>query len=430
MERKLRFLLSAVVAVAVGAGVGTLYDRYVRHARPNLPPPAWTVDRGIEEAADYVVRATDGNGRYVYLMAQDGGVASSEYNIVRHAGAIYALAEYQTQGATAEARARAAAATSRAAAQMLDPRYTRPVGQEPDMLAVWSDPKEEGGNRWSAKLGGSGLGLVGLMSRVRADDAGASDLESIQKIARFVVFMQKPDGNFNAKYSDEEGRVTGASLYYPGEAVLGLTMLHEQDHDPAWLKAGFAGIAARGSSIRATDKPPADHWLMIAIDRILPFVAQAPSPAKTREELFATSIHIGRSMLDEQTRTASRSPELDGCYTPDGRTTPSATRLEGLLALEHMLGEEPSQAAFRDEVRRSIVRGMTFLRRAQITDGPRRGGFPPTVKEDDGTPAPANEDEEHASRRRGDVRIDYVQHAMSAMMHYRQMCARTPGVCP
>ena len=61
------------------------------------------------------------------------------------------------------------------------------------------------------------------------------------------------------------------SLYYPGEATLRLTMLYEADHDEKWLAtAAMKGVSQLVVSRRtvAKAKLPADHWLMIAIDRL------------------------------------------------------------------------------------------------------------------------------------------------------------------
>jgi hypothetical protein len=59
-----------------------------------LPSPA-EVDRAIILAANYLERTCGPDGRFAYRINIDTGRQSHSYNIVRHAGAIYALAMAQ-----------------------------------------------------------------------------------------------------------------------------------------------------------------------------------------------------------------------------------------------------------------------------------------------------------------------------------------------
>jgi hypothetical protein len=427
-----KHIVALLFAIAFGIAAGKLY-RSSTTARTALTTKLeWDLPTAIDEAAGYLTRNDDEKGRFVYRMGANGTpVAPTKYNIVRHAGAIYALADYQVQGASADGRAKAAAATERSANALIT-NYVRPLKADPELLAVWSDPKEEGGGKTAAKLGGAGLSIIGLMGRFRAVDGGApasgKELETAQGLARFVQFMQKPAGDYTSKYTDEDGKATDFdSLYYPGEATLGLTMLFEADHDPKWLQTAMKGVGQLVISRRSVPKSklPADHWLMIAIDRLLPFFDQVKEPSITKDEMIDHAVTLGTLMIEGQGKVASQRPEIDGCFTNDGRTTPSATRLEGLLALEHALTGDAKRADTRKDVRAAIVRGIGFLRRAQITTGPTRGGIPGAVMTGD-EDAGESENEESSS----EIRIDFVQHAMSAMMRYTVMCKVDATGCP
>ena len=106
-------------------------------------------------------------------------------------------------------------------------------------------------------------------------------------------------------------------------------------------------------------------------------------------------------------------PSLDGGFKPDGRTTPTSTRLEGLLAAYTIF---PEHDPLRLAIENAAMIGMDFLISAQIDVGPMAGAIPRGTKRIE---APENQREEAFNRRLGEVRIDYVQHALSALLQIR-----------
>ena len=322
MERKQIITLGA--AALVGAGLG-LVLRHRGNAEPDpvtLKAPEWSVAQGIDEAAGYLVNVDDDKGRFKYLVNGEGqAIVPTRYNSVRHAGAIYALADVEMQSANADVRAKAGAAAERSAGYLVT-KYVRPIKDHADTLAVFADPKEEGGHerRFNAKLGGTGLGLIGLMGRYRAIDGGvnaASDLTTAQGLARFLVFMQKDNGDFTSNYTDEKGKSSDfESLYYPGETILGLTMLYEVDKDPKWLETAAKGVARLVEIRKGQTKLPADHWLMIAMDRLYPVFGDLKAPPLTREAMVDHAIALANAIIDGQDHVMK--PAIDGCFTRDG----------------------------------------------------------------------------------------------------------------
>ena len=70
----------------------------------------------------------------------------------------------------------------------------------------------------------------------------------------------------------------------------------------------------------------------------------------------------------------------------------------------------------------AIHLGIAFLLRAQIPDGLFAGGFPRAI-------AMLDEDKpvsESSNNRVTEIRIDYVQHALSAIIQYRETMLRQP----
>jgi len=374
------------------------------------PISASTLSRAIDLSAVYLERACDARGRFAYRVDPTSGRESHSYNIIRHAGAIYSLAmlnRFQPDQKAADAMVRAGS--------FLQNRYLN-AGPGEDMFAVWSKPAGVG-LAGVADLGATGLGIVALTSiqRAKPNEIPVSELEAM---GRFLTFLQKSDGSFYSKYRVDTGPVKSwQSLYFPGEAILGLVSLYEVDHNRQWLVAAGKGLSFLAKSRAATQEVPPDHWALIASAEFLPFYEQSECPA-TREELLRHAILICRSLLAGQITSATE-PDLDGSFNPDGRTAPTATRLEGLLAALEFLPKNDS-SGLRAAIDKAVQSGINFLLRAQIKSGQYAGGMPGAIpREDAGVKQP--------EPRSSDVRIDYVQHALCAFLRYQQMFLTAGG---
>ncbi len=362
--------------------------------------PVPNLGRAINLAADYLERACDVSGRFAYRVDTNSGRLSSQYNVVRHAGAIYELGMFDTFHPDQEA----VSAMMRAAA-FLRTNYIGP-DERSNTLVVWSKPLP---TKSDADLGAAGLGLVALASDEQAQPK-TMPLEQLRALGRFVIFLEKSDGSFASKYRADTGPVGDwQSLYYPGEAALGLIALYELDHSNEWLAAAGEALSYLAISREGTRDLPPDHWALIATAKFLPYYDRIPCRA-SRAQLMAHAIRISRSFLREQITNAPDA-RLDGGFEPTGRTTPTATRLEGLLATLEFL--PPSEADLRTQIEVAVQNGIAFLLRAQISSGPYAGGMPQTVLDASSNP----QNEEHGS----DVRIDYVQHALSAWLRYQHL---------
>jgi hypothetical protein len=104
---------------------------------------------------------------------------------------------------------------------------------------------------------------------------------------------------------------------------------------------------------------------------------------------------------------------LDGSFDPTGRTAPTATRMEGLLAALEFLPD----GSLRTQVKETVNHGIAFLLRVQIRDGLYEGGMPgASIPKDPGTT---------------NIRIDFVQHALCAWLRYQhQNQPRLPAITP
>lgn len=237
--------------------------------------------------------------------------------------AMYALGSFfalQPSSATAETLARSA--------RFLRRTYIAPIPGT-DQLAVWSRPAPRND---SAQLGATGLGLVTLIAARQAGDQSVP-LSDLKALGRFLLALQRPDGSFAHRYLRSTGELTNwESLYYPGEAALGLIRLYEVDGASEWLETAVKALSFLAKSRAASSSVPADHWALISTAEMLPLGAQA-GVVLPRTLLVQHAQQIVTELLRKQNTDAGRL-ELLGSFDSLGRTVPAATSLEGLLAAD------------------------------------------------------------------------------------------------
>ncbi len=360
----------------------------------------------VHEAARYLIHSCNATGQFRYRVNTDPSVRiRPKYNILRHAGTIYSLCLYEDRYPTALTRATIARAVG-----FLQRNAIGGVGSHTNMLAVWSRPEVNlGDDPLQAKLGGTGLGLVALTSAHRLGVVDV-DPEQLRKLAEFICFMQVKNGRFISKYIPSEGGRLDlwASLYYPGEAALGLVMLYELDPDPRWLDAAMRALLFLAASRENDEDLPPDHWTLLATHRLLR-LPQAWDKKREYQILEDHATDLCRSIV------GTRKPDTGWVgFTGDGRTCPSATRLEGLIAALPLLKD----LLLKARTQHAVEEGIEFLLRTQLRSGICAGGWPRAAET-----LPASHPGHTASfnRRATEVRIDYVQHALSALLMYEAL---------
>ena len=373
--------------------------------------------KAIRLATTYLEGVCDESGQFTYCVHVDPTrKINPEYNILRHAGTLYALQmAYERSPEESTRRVLLRAAT------FLQDRAVAPLDGKPHLLAVWSRPELNHSDQPAqAKLGGAGLGLVALggMEQIQP---GFSRLTERRGLASFICFMQRDDGSFYSKYFPNTGPdATWTSLYYPGEAALGLLNLYAQDPDERWLHAAAAAMSFLASSQQQSPSVRPDHWMLLAASKLVPLFERCETRV-TRTELIQHIHRTCKRMADDQRPFLSK-PLLRGCFVEDGRTTPTSIRLEGLIAALEILDEEDPRLGQRIE--KVVTYGIQFLLRCQVRDGRYRGGIPCAIRF---IPTGDEEDDIELRRRAGEIRIDYVQHALSAMIQYEQRITRHRG---
>jgi hypothetical protein len=339
------------------------------------------LDAAIRASGERLRALARPDGSFLYEYRVRDGEPIAGYNIVRHAGAIYALAMFEQVAPDPRTRETIARTTKFLLGAI------RPLASPAETSAIYgmTAPGELADD---AVLGATGLGLVALIA-ADALDPGAVSGDTLRALGNFLVFMQNPDGSFHSTYTVESGPSNRFdSLYYPGEAILALAQLAARDRDPRWHDAALRGIRYLATSRANGRDVPSDNWAVVATEELL---RQGGLDAADRDLLARHAAQI--AAVNTSTQNADPKSALFGCYTDDGRTTPSSTHLEGLLAAASILPRETLEP--------SIDAGIHFLLASMLPDG----AMP-------------------ADQRKRTVRIDYIQHALSAFIRYRAFEAR------
>jgi hypothetical protein len=370
------------------------HDRALSVTRGMVAPPAQATPEGllanVRNGADYLSRVISDQGRYVYLYHPVDDRDDGSYGWLRHAGATYALLEAYDEFGTPLYLERAERALAYLKAHLVDD-----PGRQGKYVLDTNDEEQQ-------KAGGAGLALLAF-AKDAAVTGKRTDLETMRALARSIIGQQYPDGHFRAN-ADLEDDNSGKKrkrepVYYQGEAALGLLRLYAIDPQPAYLDAARRAadwvVHVRDVDV-SQDNQEHDHWISYVLNDLYRVV---------RDDAYVEHAYkIARAILSKQHRAGnSPAPDWVGTFY-EGQTTPGATRLEAYaadVALSRFAGRP--EAWLMDPAREvaASMLGQQFgpdndywLRNpAKAAGGVRESLF---VQ---------------------DVRIDYVQHAMSAWLH-------------
>jgi hypothetical protein len=372
-----------------------------RLQRTRPAPPALSrfgVEQAVLAAQTYIVESQEDDGTFRYSLDPETGKEDrATLNLPRQAGTTYALCEL------GKGR-RLRATVERALAAFL------PTERRFGDISALQDAGVYG-------LGKSALPLLAML-RCR-DLVGADNDRLIGQLARLMLKLQRENGSFFPELdpSRAQGKGDHEILYAAGQAVLSLVLLEQQ---LAGLKGG-----------EAEPLPPAAA-LKASIDRAMAFYGGPYWPRPLRDFFFfeegwhclaarhALTSHrndgyeqLCIDYVASRTRYVARSadssePNFVGGYGLGDLFPPRNTATSGLgEALNAAIAIKQKRGLPVAEDKAILADLVTFLLRAQWTaagcyackdPGLVVGGFSQQLA------AP-------------DIRIDYVQHAMSAIGH-------------
>jgi hypothetical protein len=308
--------------------------------------------------------------------------SKTAYNVVRHAGTAAALFEV--------------------AANTGDQRVLHAALRAMEYLAGWYRPGSQDGLTYvldrdgKAKLGAFGLALLALSRKLEIAPEPI-DRERALQIGRQIVAMQQPDGSFTSYLPIRGNEPAGSvSLYYPGEAMLGLARVAALGIDDGFLAAAHRGADYLIGSRQGRTRLPPDAWLNQALD-----VLHTTDPKPSYVE---HAMAIAQSMLSDQYGPDAPPAFAGGFGGEPVRSTRTTARVEGIVAacrLGRRVGDARA-GEYLAAIERTVPHLLPmqydadnsfFLDDPGAVGGGMRGGL------DD-----------------AEIRIDYVQHHVSAML--------------
>jgi hypothetical protein len=316
-----------------------------------------------------LAQLVDRDGRFKYRFDPVSGNIAEGYNVLRHCGAVWAMLEASEYS---EQKKRIQASGIRAITYLLNEFMQFSPDYRYGCIAENN----------SIKLGGNALAILAMLSVYRA--TGDEILRTLsESLGKYILKDLKPDGDFVHKRYVTSGKISDfKSMYYTGEALLALLHLFEASGNELWLDAAVRSEdMLMGQDYGVKEQ---SHWMLYALERLCRY--------RWNENHARHATKIARHILDY--------PE----YRSWGRSTPTACRSEGLLAFIRLLDQgqwASEEATLRNQCMEAVEYNLAEQCRFRREDGGFvRGG---------------------ADHRINEVRIDYVQHNVSAFLYRHQL---------
>lgn len=263
-----------------------------------------------KSAADYLERSINADGSFVYRRhAISGREVGRKYNVLRHAGSVFALLQCAAMDnglPTSAALLRALQFQSGLLneVEVSGKRYTALVSGD------------------AVKLGGVALCLVSFVAALSLNPR-VVDTEVAKRLAEYILSQQDADGKFRSKLHVNNTPSNFESLYYPGEAILALVFAYRYFRIDRYLKGAILGtqyLTAR-YNLLTDSQLPHDHWFVIAVLALDNFWTDF----NTRNIVVRMGCLISESAIVHKDRGIA-------FWGKDARLCPAATRAEALGA--------------------------------------------------------------------------------------------------
>ncbi|MEA5470884.1 hypothetical protein, partial [Spirulina sp. 06S082] len=265
-----------------------------------------------KNAANYLQETIEIEGNFLYSYNPQNNKTSPKYNILHHAGTIYALLElYQ---------------------ETQDPKILETLLNAISYLLQFVQPCPEPGigtciveEGW-IKLGGNALAAIALSKYTELTD-DKPYIPLILELGKRIRSLQQDNGEFvSHKQSYPEGKIQDfVSDIYPGEAIFALLSIYRLTEDVTWLESAENGIRYLMEK-RLKSKHPitAEPWLLRSLNQLF--------RDRQKEEYYDLMMSLTEAIARGQNRQTSYIDWLGGIYQPP-RSLATARRMTGLCSI-------------------------------------------------------------------------------------------------
>lgn len=382
---------ASVIKIAVGVGIIILTLFFFGFGKNESNTSVYV--KAARAGGDYLLRQLQDDGSFVYQYNPVTEKTSDSYSIIRHAGTTYSLLElYETTGEQKYLRG-----AERALLYLRN--RTGPCPENPTARCVYE------GNKIT--LGANALTLLALTKHIEATGSRLYVTEA-KGLAEFIVSTKSPVGEF---LIHSMNAATGAvydvtSIYYPGEAVFALTRLYAIDKKEKWISAAHQGahflIETRDPEL-SSEELGNNHWLMYAINEL---------HKNRRDTIYVADMKdlVDAIVSTQHKEKMGAESDWNGGYYDPPRSTPTAIRNEGLVAAYNLF-TRIGETKYAEKAFQSLTHGIAFTLRTQFT-GEKITALQANPKGVGGF---------HRSLNNYNIRIDYVQHNISALLGFSHL---------
>jgi len=379
--------------------VGTIaVHDYPAQVSPSVHPSAAALERAAREGALFLLRHQLPDGRYTYLYRGGTGesTAQDDYNLPRHAGTTYFLAQAARVLDMPEARQGALRAL-----RWLRREALARCGSS-DRLCIRRGR--------SADMGSSALASLAAAELLRGgEDPAVRNL--LIGLNAFIRSMQRPDGELMHVYDLDAGKpIDVQRMYFSGEAADALLSSGDA-RDAAAARGVMRHLTGAGWSFFGSRYfYGEEHWTCQAVARAAP--GRGDEVSRAGMEFCRRWLGFQRAL---QYRPGQAPWPVEGAIGVGPllvpRLTSTASRLEAAAMLYPVLRAHGYPVA---ELRSQVEASLRLMLRARWAPGPTHLLFDPDAALG-GVPQ---------SMLSLDVRNDYVQHAGSGMLHWVELLRR------
>ncbi len=343
---------------------------------------------GATLGGNYLTRNINEDGSFVYKYNIKEDKIYPEYNVLRHAGTIYALLELYDV-----TKDKKYLNTAKKALGYLKSNIKKCPEPNSDLDCVYEGDK--------MKLGGNALSVLAFTKyqEVANSDEYLSDAVSLTE---WMLKTQTEQGEFKIHSQSVDGTINSVvSEYYPGESIYALMNIYKITKEDRYLDGAQRAVSwiinVRDGNKTSKDISH-DHWLLYGIKELYKY-----NPSKEYVE-HAKKIVDGIIALQYIKNVPIE--WVGGYYNPP-RSTPTATRGEALSSAYEIF-KMANENKYAEKTYVTLQRGIVFELRTFIDGRAARSCVRP-VKCLGGFRSALNS---------GIVRIDYVQHNISALLGY------------